>query len=221
MPKPPEVASSLRRQPTQDRAQRTIETIFKATAQIVTSDGETALTTNKIAAKAGFSIGTLYQYFPSKEAILIAMIAKERRRVLDQLAEVLEQATLNATPIPTIIETLIHLLVESFAAGHKLQRAMIRLAWQVDHIDAITQALREASETLSQYLVRMAGQDLSGQRFRTSPATMFILTRAVMGAIRSASLERSSLLGSKEFEAELVRLCTGLLIEDGPNAMPL
>jgi AcrR family transcriptional regulator len=215
MPKTPEAAPSLRRQPIQDRAQRTIETIFKATAQIVASDGESALTTNKIAAKAGFSIGTLYQYFPTKEAILIAMIAKERRRVLDQLSEILEQAEVNATPIPKIIETLIHLLVESFASGHKLQRAMIRLAWQVDHIDSITQALREASETLSQYLARMAARDSSGLHFRTSPATMFILTRAVMGAIRSASLERSSLLGSDEFEAELARLCTGLLINSG------
>ncbi len=212
MPKTPELASSLRRQPVQDRAQRTIETIFQATAQIVASEGESALNTNKIAAKAGFSIGTLYQYFPTKEAILIAMIARERRRVLDQLGSILDEAVKNQRSAQEIVETLIHLLVESFASGHKLQRAMIRLAWQVDHLDAITQALREASETLSMYLARMAARDLSGLHFRTSPATMFVLTRAVMGAIRSASLERSSLLGSKEFETELVKLCLGLLV---------
>lgn len=213
MSKTPEAASSLRRQPIQDRAQRTIETIFQATAQIVASEGESALSTNKIAAKAGFSIGTLYQYFPTKEAILIAMIARERRRVLDQLGSILEEAVKNQRSAQEIVETLIHLLVESFASGPKLQRAMIRLAWQVDHLDAITQALREASETLSMYLARMAASDVSGLRFRTSPATLFVLTRAVMGAIRSASLERSSLLGSKEFETELVKLCLGLLIE--------
>ncbi len=213
MSKTPEAASSLRRQPIQDRAQRTIETIFQATAQIVANEGESALSTNKIAAKAGFSIGTLYQYFPTKEAILIAMIARERRRVLDQLGSILEEAVKNQRSAQEIVETLIHLLVESFASGPKLQRAMIRLAWQVDHLDAITQALREASETLSMYLARMAASDVSGLRFRTSPATLFVLTRAVMGAIRSASLERSSLLGSKEFETELVKLCLGLLIE--------
>jgi AcrR family transcriptional regulator len=217
MPKTPEAASSLRRQPTQDRAQRTIETIFQATAQIVGSEGESALSTNKIAAKAGFSIGTLYQYFPTKEAILIAMIARERRRVLDQLSIIMEEAAKNNRSVQDIVETLIHLLVESFASGHKLQRAMVRLAWQVDHLDAITQALREASETLSMHLTRMAANEASALQLRTSPATMFVLTRAVMGAIRSASLERSSLLGSKEFENELVKLCLGLLIEQEPR----
>jgi AcrR family transcriptional regulator len=217
MPKTPEAASSLRRQPTQDRAQRTIETIFQATAQIVGSEGESALSTNKIAAKAGFSIGTLYQYFPTKEAILIAMIARERRRVLDQLSIIMEEAAKNNRSVQDIVETLIHLLVESFASGHKLQRAMVRLAWQVDHLDAITQALREASETLSMHLTRMAANEASALQLRTSPATMFVLTRAVMGAIRSASLERSSLLGSNEFENELVKLCLGLLIEQEPR----
>jgi AcrR family transcriptional regulator len=212
MTKSPEPASSLRRQPTQDRAQKTIETIFQATAQIVESEGEDALSTNKIAAKAGFSIGTLYQYFPSKEAILLAMIARERRRVLDRLGEVLKDAEQKQATPRQIVNNLIHLLVESFAAGHGVRRAMIRLAWQVDHLEGVTQAMREASETIALYLARLAPreQDL---KFRTSPATLFVVTRAVMGTIRSASLERSALLGSREFEEELVKLALGLLID--------
>jgi AcrR family transcriptional regulator len=212
MTKSPEASSSLRRQPTQDRAQKTIETIFQATAQIVEVDGEEALSTNKIAAKAGFSIGTLYQYFPSKEAILLAMIARERRRVLDRLGEVLRAAELNEATPHQIVAELIHLLVESFAAGHGARRAMIRLAWQVDHLEGVTQALREASETIALYLARLAAHQKDIQ-FRTSPATLFVVTRAVMGAIRSASLEKSALLGSPELEAELVKLCLGLLVE--------
>lgn len=212
MTKSPEAATSLRRQPTQDRAQKTIETIFQATAQIVESDGEEALSTNKIAAKAGFSIGTLYQYFPTKEAILLAMIARERRRVLDRLGEVLKEAELNQATPQLIVIRLIQLLVQSFAAGHGTRRAMIRLAWQVDHLEGVTQALREASETISLYLARLAANQKE-VRFRTSPATLFVVTRAVMGAIRSASLEKSALLGSAEFEEELVKLCLGLLIE--------
>lgn len=82
----------MRKLPTQERAQRTIETIFQATAQIVEGEGEGALTTNKVAKKAGFSIGTLYQYFPSKEAILLAMINRERRRVLDELQAMMKRA---------------------------------------------------------------------------------------------------------------------------------
>ncbi len=212
MSKSPEASASLRRQPMQDRAQKTIETIFQATAQIVESDGESALSTNKIAAKAGFSIGTLYQYFPSKEAILLAMISRERRRVLDRLGEVLKEAEQSKASPQDIVSNLIHLLVESFAAGHGARRAMIRLAWQVDHLEGVTQALREASETISLYLARLALNE-KHFKFRTSPATLFVVTRAVMGAIRSASLEKSALLGNSEFEEELVKLCLALLTD--------
>ncbi|WP_353193840.1 TetR/AcrR family transcriptional regulator, partial [Pandoraea pnomenusa] len=84
--------SAMRKRPMQARAQHTVETIFEATAQVLDEEGEAALTTNRIARKAGFSIGTLYQYFPTKEAILLAMIARERRRVMDELNERIARA---------------------------------------------------------------------------------------------------------------------------------
>lgn len=68
VPARPASSASMRKLPTQDRAHATIEAIFQATAQIVETEGEARLTTNKVAQKAGFSIGTLYQYFPGKEA---------------------------------------------------------------------------------------------------------------------------------------------------------
>ena len=71
-----------------------METIFRVTAQIVEAEGDAALSTNKVAQKAGFSIGTLYQHFPTIEAILLAMANRERRRVMDQLEALLGQAEL-------------------------------------------------------------------------------------------------------------------------------
>ena len=68
----PKPSENLRRQPTQARAQQTIQTLFKAAAQILDKEGEGGLSTNKVAAAAGFSIGTLYQYFPSKEVLVQA-----------------------------------------------------------------------------------------------------------------------------------------------------
>lgn len=210
LPKP---SVTPRREPTQERAQKTIDTIFQTTAQIVEQDGEAALTTNKIAAKAGFSVGTLYQYFPTKEAILLAMIARERRRVLDQLASTLQNAEQTAFDLHRLVSDLIHILVEAFATGRSLRLAMIRLAWQRDHHEAITQGLREASEVIALHLARAVAMP-NGMRLRTSPATLFVVTRGVMGAIRSASLEKSALLGSPEFEAALVRLALAMLTDD-------
>ncbi|MDB5929368.1 MAG: TetR/AcrR family transcriptional regulator [Polaromonas sp.] len=191
----------------QARSQRTIETIFQATAQIVESEGEGALTTNKVAKKAGFSIGTLYQYFPSKEAILLAMIQRERRRVLDGLHAMMKRAADEQREPRAVVRELVHTLVESFGSGPQLKRAMIRLAWRMDHHDNITQALREAAERNAFALSRLKDPALRPP----TPEMMFVATRAVMGVIRSASLEDSPLLGTPEFEDELVRLVMGMI----------
>ncbi|MEY3997313.1 MAG: hypothetical protein RLY60_125, partial [Pseudomonadota bacterium] len=79
----------MRKQPIQKRAQLTIEAIFQATAQLVERDGMAGLTTNKIAAKAGFSVGTLYQYFASKDEIFRALVQYSREAVLKELSSFL------------------------------------------------------------------------------------------------------------------------------------
>ena len=81
----PQAPGSLRRQPSQARAQQTMQTLFKAAAQILDKEGEAGLTTNKVAAAAGFSIGTLYQYFPSKEMLVRAMASRGQDLVLQEL----------------------------------------------------------------------------------------------------------------------------------------
>ncbi|RYX96252.1 MAG: TetR/AcrR family transcriptional regulator [Comamonadaceae bacterium] len=197
----------MRKLPTQERAHTTIEAIFQATAQIVESEGEARLTTNKVAQKAGFSIGTLYQYFPGKEAILLAMINRERRRVLDELQAMMKRAVDGKRDVEQVVRELIHVLVESFGSGPQHRRAMIRLAWRMDHLENITQALREAAEGQAFALGQLDDPSL---RLPT-PAMMFVATRAVMGVIRSASLEDSPLLGTPGFEDELVRMVMGVI----------
>ncbi|WP_050469534.1 TetR/AcrR family transcriptional regulator [Herbaspirillum chlorophenolicum] len=205
--KTPEAAQAMRKQPVQDRAQRTIETIFDATAQIVDEQGEAQLTTNKIAERAGFSIGTLYQYFPTKEAILLAMIHRGRRKVMDEMQAMLVKSVAEGADPERVVRERIRVLIEAFGAGGPFKRSLIRLAWRMDHHENIMQAMREGAEHIA---VALAQVESPGLRVPNA-AGIFVLTRAVMGTIRSASLEESSLLGTRQFEDELVRLVWGML----------
>ena len=63
-----------RKLPVQQRSRATVEEILSAAAQVFEARGYAAGTTNRIAERAGVSIGTLYQYFPSKEAIAVALL---------------------------------------------------------------------------------------------------------------------------------------------------
>lgn len=202
-----ETAQAMRKQPVQDRAQRTIDTIFDATAQIVDEQGEASLTTNKIAERAGFSVGTLYQYFPTKEAILLALIHRGRRQMMDEMQAALMKSVAEGAAPETIIRERIRMLVEAFGSGGAFKRSMIRLAWRMDHHENIMQAMREGAEHIAIALAQVESAELRVP----DVAGVFVLTRAVMGVIRSASLEESPLLGTRQFEDELVRLAWGML----------
>jgi hypothetical protein len=77
----------------------------------------------------------------------------------------------------------------------------------MDHHERIAQALREGAERNAMAMQRLSHPDLRAP----DPVMMFVATRALMGVIRSASLEQSPLVGTKQFEDELVRLAWGMV----------
>jgi len=94
---PTDPFSFQRRMPRQARAKATVAAILEAAVQILDQRGADALTTNSVAERAGVSIGTLYQYFPDKHAILLAAAKLEfddasprRRALLEALMNLIE-----------------------------------------------------------------------------------------------------------------------------------
>ena len=77
------MVSRLRKVPQQTRSRDKVARVLAAADRLLASHGAEALTTTRVAAAAGVSVGTLYQYFANKEAILVAMA----RRVLNIAAE--------------------------------------------------------------------------------------------------------------------------------------
>lgn len=202
---------SQRREPTQARAQQTIQTLFKAAAQILDKEGEAGLTTNKVAAAAGFSIGTLYQYFPSKEVLVRAMAARGQDLVLQELEGYLSaletRADVQQMDGRELLGKAIHILLHGFAKGKGLSQTLIRLGWTLEKPDETANAVRQVADRLAIFFERIAHPALQ----LPSTAQMFVLTRSVIGTLRSASLEKSPLLGSPAFEDALTQMAWALL----------
>jgi AcrR family transcriptional regulator len=78
-----------RKSPVQARSTASVDAILQATIQVLLSVGKERLTTTRVALRAGVSVGTLYQYFPNKSALLQAVL----RRHLDQVAEAVERVS--------------------------------------------------------------------------------------------------------------------------------
>src|SRR3954470_9305494 len=73
---PPQVRTTPRKRPRQARSRATVESVLEATARVLVKRGFDGLTTNLVAEAAGVSIGSLYQYFPNKAALVAALIEK-------------------------------------------------------------------------------------------------------------------------------------------------
>jgi AcrR family transcriptional regulator len=206
-----EAALSLRRQPSQARAQQTMQTLFKAAAQILDKEGEGGLTTNKVAAAAGFSIGTLYQYFPSKEVLVRAMAARGQEMVLHELGRYLSELEtlpdVRERDARELLGQAIRILLRGFATGKGLSQSLIHLCWTLEKPDETASAVRQVADRLAIFFERIDHPALH----IPSPAQLFVLTRSVIGTLRSASLEKSPLLGSPAFEEALVQMAWSLL----------
>ena len=79
------------KKPKQERSKSTVEAILEAVTQIMDKDGPMGLTTNKIAEKAGVSVGSLYQYFKNKESIFEAILLRMTEENLESLEKNLSQ----------------------------------------------------------------------------------------------------------------------------------
>ncbi|MCJ7872599.1 TetR/AcrR family transcriptional regulator [Marinovum sp. 2_MG-2023] len=77
-----------RKTPRQARSRKTCDAILRAAAEILAKSGQRGLNTNHVAQKAGVSIGSLYQYFPNKQSIVVALIGDRRQAVFDDMDRV-------------------------------------------------------------------------------------------------------------------------------------
>ncbi|MEW2355467.1 TetR/AcrR family transcriptional regulator [Spirillospora sp. NPDC029432] len=90
MPRPP--GASPRRIPQQDRSRRTVERILDAATRVLSERGYEGASTNRIAEAAGISNGSLYQYFPNKDAIVVAVLDRFADHLADRLGAEIEAA---------------------------------------------------------------------------------------------------------------------------------
>jgi AcrR family transcriptional regulator len=113
-------AINPRKRPRQQRSEVTVDAILEATARILESDGLEALSTNAVAARAGVSVGSLYQYFPGKTALLAEVMRRERAALVARVAAI-------AAAPPLDLEGAVTALIEA-AVAHQLERPALARA---------------------------------------------------------------------------------------------
>ena len=193
-----------RKSPRQARSAATVEAIRTATIQVLLAEGVARLTTTRVAERAGVSVGTMYQYFPHKEALLFALVSEK----LEAVAAAMEQASaaLAGQPLVAIADGLSLAWLEVKTEDIAGARAVYGIAAEFDIVDR--------TRTESQRITR-AVEDLLATpcdaRIERRAEVAFALLAVMGGAVRMV-LERGALNTELDvLRAELPRVCRAYL----------
>lgn len=111
-----------RKRPRQARSLATFEAILEAAARILESLGFAGFNTNAVAELAGVSIGSLYQYFPSKDALIVELIRRERTKLSSRIVEAIQQS--DAADLKDKLKLIIQAAVQHQLSRPQLARTL-------------------------------------------------------------------------------------------------
>jgi AcrR family transcriptional regulator len=111
-----------RKTPEQTRSKETVNVILEASARILESEGLRGFNTNTIAAKAGVSVGSLYQYFPNKDAILLALIDRFEDAMQGAILETMRSGS--GQPLKPSLKLFVRALVGMHYRRPRLNRIL-------------------------------------------------------------------------------------------------
>jgi len=177
-----QVKTTPRKRPRQHRSKATVETILTATARILIKHGFDGLTTNAVATAAGVSIGSLYQYFPNKEALVAALIEahveKMNKAVLAELSRV---ATL---PVAEAARCVIELMIRAHAIDPKLHRVLTE---QVPRVGRLGK-LRELDEICHRMVAGLLAARHRELAIHDPDLAAFLLVSTIEAVVHRAAL---------------------------------
>ncbi|HEX4447311.1 MAG TPA: TetR/AcrR family transcriptional regulator [Polyangiaceae bacterium] len=209
---PRRTTKTARKQPKQARSQATVNAVLEATVQVLEREGVDAATTTRIAEVAGVSIGTLYQYFSHRDAILDALQDREFEQALGLMQSVLSDGNLERAPRETVTA-----VVKGLAAIYASRPGLHRLL----AIEGLRVAKAERVHAFDMRVVGIIRHFLSATRApirrKNVEAAAFVAYQSVRATMLASLLERPPGLGEADLIGELADLVLRYLVRMPPG----
>lgn len=188
--------------PAQARSRATVDAIIQAATYILTKVGWEGLTTNAIAERAGVNIGSLYQFFPNKEAVIAEL---QRRHAAATRTDLLK--ALDILPNLPSLRDALTMIVEMIVAEHRVAPALHKaiheeLPSTVRQMEGNNDQLqRQFADVLRPFMVNVPDPDLS----------IYLMGITAHAIIHTVTADRPNLLAQPSFIVEVVTLLENYL----------
>jgi AcrR family transcriptional regulator len=209
----PGTLNRQRKTPRQARSEATVQAILDATIQVLQTVGQSQLTTTRVAIRAGVSVGTMYQYFPHKEAILFAVL----QRHMEALTLALEDARArhHGEGIHAMADGLVDVFLGAKAAHLRDLPALYLIAAEMDAGSMLRSISKRMESAVAELLASAEDADLGDVA-----AISFTLIYAMAGSIRALVERGVSVADLQTARRQLVLLVRGYLEQAREDRRP-
>jgi AcrR family transcriptional regulator len=194
-----------RKYASQGRSRATVDALIEATARILVREGFDKASTNRIAEKAGVSIGSLYQYFPGKEALVVAVMERHNQELMQVVRGALAEVA--ALPMKQGVRRLVAAAIQAHRIDPKLHRVLAEQTPRTGKLENIEAFNRENYILFKTYL------EAHSDEFRAVDLGLaaFVCVTSIEALTHTAVLHHSESFSDEAFEA-LVDEATRLVV---------
>jgi AcrR family transcriptional regulator len=154
MPRRPR--TTPRKKPSQQRSHDTVACILDATARVLCSTGYDRASTNRVAMAAGVSVGSLYQYFPSKEALVAALVERHVEQMISLVTRKL--AEVSTAPLDVAVRTMIDSMFDAHRVDPRLHKVLIEQVPRIGKLERIVGVERDVEVLVAAFLTGRQGE---------------------------------------------------------------
>ncbi len=174
----PKTTLEPRKKPVQKRSAHTVEVIQTACIQVLLAGGLERLTTTRVAERAGVSVGTLYQYFPNKQALLAAVLEQHLSKVVEAVEAACRRA--KGLPVAAMADAVVRAFIGAKFAEPDSSRALYAVAAEVGGEAVVVRLTQRSQLALCEMLATAADR-----RFADLAPISFVLSTSVVGPVQA------------------------------------
>jgi AcrR family transcriptional regulator len=192
----------MKKQPKQKRSVAIVDSILEASTRVLTQNKLSQMTTNKVAEIAGVSIGSLYDYFPNKNSIVVALMDKKMQSQLQEFYEALEKEN----TLEGLMVLVTNIVEREHISKKDFLRELFLLAPENGRMEVLYLSRLKAQEALQKFFIKKLNwSELYAHK------KSFVVINAILGVLESYVVFEDIKVTEQEIKTEIVNLMKQIL----------